>query len=250
MGYMVKGKAAIITGAARGIGRAIALELAAEGNRLVINAAHKECLEKTGNEIKSLSAECLCVAGDIAQEKTAVQLVRVCKEAYGTVDILINNAGFNLRAPFLELSTDVWRRMLDVNLNSVFYMCKETLPLMVKRRQGVIVNISSSAAKTPHATAAACYAASKGAIDALTRQLAYEMAPLGIRVNAVCPGPIETDMSHQWTKEYRRQLLARIPMGHVGSPEDVARLVAFLVSDAAGFITGESVNINGGTYMN
>lgn len=139
---------------------------------------------------------------------------------------------------------------MDVNLNSVFYMCKETLPLMVKRRQGVIVNISSSAAKTPHATAAACYAASKGAIDALTRQLAYEMAPLGIRVNAVCPGPIETDMSHQWTKEYRRQLLARIPMGHVGSPEDVARLVAFLVSDAAGFITGESVNINGGTYMN
>lgn len=108
MGYMVKGKAAIITGAARGIGRAIALELAAEGNRLVINAAHKECLEKTGNEIKSLSAECLCVAGDIAQEKTAVQLVRVCKEAYGTVDILINNAGFNLPGAVLRT---VYRRV-------------------------------------------------------------------------------------------------------------------------------------------
>lgn len=245
-----KGKAAIITGAARGIGREIALELAAEGARLVINAAHEESLRQTACEIQKLPAECLCVAGDIAREETASNLVRTCEEAYGSVDILVNNAGCNLRMPFLKLTTEAWQHMLDVNLNGVFYMCKAALPVMAKARHGVVINISSTAAKTPHTTAAACYAASKGAVEALTRQLAYEMAPRGIRVNAVCPGPIETDMSLQWTEEYRRMLTDRIPLGRVGRPEDVARMVAFLASDDAGFITGESININGGTYMN
>lgn len=139
--------------------------------------------------------------------------------------------------------------MLEINLNGCFYMLHEILPYMAQRRQGCVVNISSSAAKTPHPTAAASYGASKGAINALTRQLALEMAPYGIRVNAVCPGPIETEMTKQWDDEYRRKKLASIPLGRLGKPEEVAALTVFLASDQAGFITGETININGGTYM-
>ena len=153
------------------------------------------------------------------------------------------------RSPFLQLESDVWKQMMAVNLDGSYYMLREILPHMAARKQGCVVNISSSAAKTPHPTAAASYGASKGALDALTRQLALEMAPYGIRVNAVCPGAVETEMTKQWSEEYRQKKLNSIPLGRLGRPEEVAALVCFLASDAAGYITGETININGGSYM-
>ena len=134
---------------------------------------------------------------------------------FGAVDVLVNNAGINQRTPFLQLQEADWRRMLDVNLNGCFHMLHEILPYMAQRRQGCVVNISSSAAKTPHPTAAASYAASKGALNALTRQLALEMASFGVRVNAVCPGPVETEMTGQWDAAYRQKKLASIPLGRL-----------------------------------
>lgn len=139
--------------------------------------------------------------------------------------------------------------MIDVNLNGAFHACKAVLPHMVERKSGAIVNVSSAASKTAHANASASYGVSKAGLNSLTQKLAYEMAPYNIRVNGVCPGPIETDMSTQWTEEYRANITKKIPLGRLGKPEDVARPVAFLASDEANFITGETININGGKFI-
>ena len=139
--------------------------------------------------------------------------------------------------------------MIDINLNGAFHACKAVLPSMVDRKAGAIVNVSSAASKTAHANASASYGVSKAGLNSLTQKLAYEMAPYGIRVNGVCPGPIETDMSQQWTDEYRSKITSKIPLGRLGAAEDVSRPVAFLASDEAAFITGETININGGKFI-
>jgi len=247
---VLKEKVAVITGGSRGIGKAIASIFIREGARVVISGTNEERLLQTVEELRAAGGQAAAVAGDISDPETCAKLVSCAVETFGRVDVLVNNAGINLRKPFLELDFSDWQRMMEVNLDGSFYMLKACLPLMAAQRCGCVVNISSSASKTPHATAAASYAASKGAMNALTRQLALEMAQYGVRVNAVCPGPIETDMSKQWTEEYRQNLLAKIPLGRIGTPEDVAELTAFLASDRAAFITGETININGGTYMN
>lgn len=247
---MLKGKVAVVTGASRGIGKAIATVFLREGASVVISGTNEERLQKTRDELQAKGGQVMAVAGDISDPATCARIVECAMKAYGQLDILVNNAGMNLRKPFLELEWTEWQRMMDVNLDGTFHMLKACLPVMVAQHAGSVVNISSSASKTPHATAAASYAASKGGMNALTRQLALEMARYSVRVNAVCPGPIETDMSKQWKEEYKQNLLAKIPLGRIGTPEDVAELTAFLASDRAAFITGETININGGTYMN
>ena len=143
-----------------------------------------------------------------------------------------------------------WQRVLDVNLTGTLHFCRAVLPGMIERRSGVIINVSSTTGKTPHKNAAPAYGASKAAVNYLTMHLAQEMAPHGIRVNAVCPGPVETDMSSQWTEEYRERVERGVPLGRLGTAEEIAGVVLFLASDLSGFVTGETVNANGGTYMN
>lgn len=246
----LKDKYAIVTGSSKGIGRAIALELVSQGASVVINGTHEAALQELQHDISAQGGKCEYVVGSVADPDVAQQLADTCITAYGSIDILVNNAGVNSRFSFLDLEFAEWQRMIDINLNSVFHACKAVLPYMIQQRSGSIINMSSAASKTAHANASASYGVSKAGINSLTQKLAYEMAAYGVRVNAVCPGPIETDMSLQWTEEYRANVIKKIPLGRLGRPEDVAKPVAFLASDDASFITGELININGGTYFN
>jgi 3-oxoacyl-[acyl-carrier protein] reductase len=241
---------AIVTGATRGIGKSIALTLAKQGAYLVINGNRKDLLNELASEIEKLGQKCLVQVGDISDPATAIKIIKMAIDNFSRIDILVNNAGINMRAPTLEMNLDDWKKVLDVNLNGTLYCCKAALPYMIEQKYGKIVNVSSSAAKTPHRNASPSYGASKAGVNYLTQHLALEMAKHNIYVNAVCPGPIETDMSAQWTDEYRQQVLSRIPLGKLGTPQNVADAVLFLTSSMSDFITGETININGGTYMN
>ena len=247
---LLKGKSAIITGSSRGIGRAIALAFAHEGADVVIHGTRESALRELQAELKPLGVGCEFVAGDIGDYATSENLTRTCVEAFGKIDVLVNNAGVNSRYAFTDLPVAEWDSMLRTNLTGAFYACKCVVPFMLERGSGCIVNISSSAGKTAHPNASVCYGVSKAGLLSLTQKLAYDLAPSGIRVNAVCPGPIETDMSRQWTPEYREKAVSSIPLHRLGREEDVANVAVFLASDKASFIVGESINVNGGKYMN
>ena len=242
---LLEGKTAIITGSSRGIGRAIARAFAENGAGLVIHGTSEESLRPLAEELG-----CSFVAGDIGELSTSQRLTEECIRSFGKVDVLVNNAGINTRTKFLDLTPEEWDKVLRVNLTGAFYACKCVLPHMLAQKSGVILNMSSRAGKTAHPTSSACYGASKAALDALTRKLAYDFGAEGIRVNAICPGPVETDMSLQWTADYRAKILDNIPLRKLGRAEDIADLAVYLASDSSAFITGESININGGTYMN
>ena len=250
MPRLLEGNAAIVTGSSRGIGRSIALTFARHGANVVIHGTHEESLRVLQEEIRELGAQCACVAGDIGDYAVAERLAQQCLSAFGRIDTLVNNAGINSRHSFLELSLEEWDRMLRVNLTGAFYTCRCVVPHMLERRSGCIINMSSSAGKTPHPTSSISYGVSKAGINSLTQKLAYDLAPYGIRVNALCPGPIETDMSKQWTPEYREKVFSAIPLHRLGRAEDVANAAVFLASELSAFIVGESININGGKYMN
>jgi 3-oxoacyl-[acyl-carrier protein] reductase len=247
---LLEGKIVIVTGASRGIGRAIALTMARHGASLVINGNSEALLDGLAAEIGALGRECAVRPGDVAEPETAAGLAQTAISRFGRIDVLVNNAGINMRSSSLEMTLEDWQRVMDVNLHGTLHCCRAVLPHMIEQRSGRIVNVSSTVAKTPHANAAPSYGASKAGVDYLTRHLALEMAKYGICVNAVCPGPIETDMATQWSAEYRQQVLARIPLGRLGTPENVADVVLFLASKMADFMTGETINVNGGTYMN
>lgn len=250
MPELLKGYAAIVTGSSRGIGKAIALAFARNGADLVIHGTREEALTELQKEIQALGVGCAYVAGDIGQMETARRLAQTCMEAYGKIDTLVNNAGINSRFSFEDVTPEEWDRMLRINLTSAFYTCKCVVPYMLERGRGTIVNMSSSAGKTAHPNASVCYGVSKAGINSLTQKLAYDLAPKGIRVNAVCPGPIETDMSNQWTPEYREKVYSAIPLHRLGTGEDVANVAVFLASEMSAFVVGESINVNGGKYMN
>lgn len=250
MAELLKGNAAIITGSSRGIGREIALAFARNGADLIIHGTREGALQALRSEIQALGVRCEYVAGDIGEYATAQRLAEACVSAYGKIDTLVNNAGVNSRYSFAELPLEEWDNMLRINLTSAFYTCKCVVPHMLERKSGCIINMSSSAGKTAHPNASVCYGVSKAGINSLTQKLAYDLAPEGIRVNAVCPGPIETDMSQQWTPEYREKVFGSIPLRRLGRGADVANVAVFLASEMSAFIVGESINVNGGKYMN
>jgi len=247
---LLQNRVAIVTGASSGIGRSIALALAKHGADIVINGNRESLLQELAAEIKMEGRSCQIQTGDISDPATAAAIIGKAMDTFGRIDILVNNAGINKRTPTLQMPLADWQRVMDVNLNGTLYCCMAALPIMIGQKYGKIVNVSSTTAKTPHRNASPSYGASKAGVNYLTQHLALEMAASNIYVNAVCPGPVETEMSQQWTAEYRQQVIGRIPLGKLGTPENVADVVLFLASGMSDFITGETININGGTYMN
>ncbi len=247
---LLSGKIAIVTGASRGIGWAIARLYAENGAKVIVNGSNSETIKAAAKEIaKQTGGICLPLAGDISKKETAEELLRFSLSEFGRADILVNNAGTITRTSTLDMTIDDWDRVLDVNLKSSLYTCRTFIPVMLENRSGAIINISSGAGKKPHPNAAVSYDVSKAGIIALTRHLALEYGGAGIRTNAICPGPVSSEMSDQWSDEYRKKVISTIPLGHMGTPEDVAGAALFLASDLAGFVLGESINVNGGTLM-
>ena len=242
----LKGKIALVTGSTKGIGKAIAFELAKEGANLVINSRNQSEAEQVGHQIHDeMGVKTLALRADVSNIEEVKTLMKKTVDYFGRIDILINNAGVFEICPFLQISEDTWDKIIDINLKGTFLCSKLALPIMVKQKSGVIINMSSMAAKTGGILPVAHYAASKAGIIALTKALAREFAPYGIRVNAVAPGVIKTKMAESQAEEKRKI----IPLGDLGEPEDVAKAVSFLVSDDAGYITGEVIDVNGGLVM-
>ena len=247
----VDGKVALVTGASRGIGRAIALTLAREGASVGINhlpdPEQIALADAAVREARDLGRRALALPADVSDRRAVDDMVAALLDAFGRIDILVTNAGITNRRPLLEVTEADWDRVIAVNLKGTFNAIHTVLPHMVQRRSGKIVTIASELAIIGRAGAAA-YVASKAGVIGLTRSLAREVAPLGINVNAVAPGPIDTDMLRS-NPDVNDDYTARIPLRRLGHPRDVARTVLFLASEDSAYYTGQVLSPNGGVVM-
>jgi NAD(P)-dependent dehydrogenase (short-subunit alcohol dehydrogenase family) len=241
------GRVAIITGAARGLGRAVAARLIERGARVAVNVRDAERAEAVA---KDLGPQALAVPGDIAAPDVPDAIARQTLERFGRIDILVNNAALATSTRFGDLSADEWRLALEVNVTAPFLLTKAVLPAMKAQQYGRIVNISSTAGKTVSTLGGAHYTTSKAALQGLTRAAAKELGTFGITVNAVCPGMIDTELTHEYASDdLLQRLAASYPVPRLGTSREVADLVCFAASEAAGYITGASLDINGGDLM-
>jgi len=246
---MLKGKCAIITGASRGLGKAIALKLASLGVNIVLNyrSSEKEAID-VENEIKEMGVEVLSVKGDISKLQEVENLVAVAKERFGNIDIMVNNAGITKDTLILRMKEEDFDSVIDVNLKGVFNCLKSITPIMVKQKHGKIISISSVVGIAGNA-GQVNYAASKAGIIGMTKSLAKEVGSRGITVNAVAPGFIETDMTDALGDKFKEEAKKNIPLKRLGSAEDVANVVAFLASESSDYVTGQVIQVDGGMLM-
>jgi 3-oxoacyl-[acyl-carrier protein] reductase len=240
-------RTALVTGASKGIGQATALALAKAGIDVAVNARDQEKTEASAEAVRKLGQRSLALPGDMAMQKDVTRLAREVTDAWGGVDILINNAGITHSGSLFETTDEAWERLMDVNLRSMFLVTRELAPYMIEQRSGRIINVASMTARLGRGfVGSASYGASKGGVVSFTRGLAKEFGPHGITVNAVAPGVIITDMNRDYVADHTEQVLRGIPLGRVGEPDDVAGVIAFLASDAASYITGVTLDVNGG----
>jgi 3-oxoacyl-[acyl-carrier protein] reductase len=241
------GRVAVVTGAGQGIGRVIALRLAREGARLVIGDINAGTARQTAQEIVGMGGQAVSLVADVTKLSGALALTQKSIETFGGLDILVNNVGYYPSAPIIEITEADWDLVLAVNLKSTFLCSQSAVKHMMAQRSGVIINIASVDGKS-RTTGNAHYAAAKAGVISFTRTLAGEMAPYNIRVNAVSPGWIGSSTTNLKSERVVK-ILGEIPMGHLGTPDDVAEAVLFLASDAARYITGEVLDVNGGLVM-
>ena len=246
---MLQDKCAIVTGAAKGIGRAIALKLASLGANIVLNyRSSEEKAIEVENEIKELGVEVLRVKGDISNTSDVENMINKAKEKFGKIDIMVNNAGITKDTLILRMKEEDFDSVIDVNLKGVFNCLKAITPIMVRQKEGKIINLSSVVGLSGNA-GQVNYAASKAGVIGMTKSLAKEVGSRGITVNAVAPGFIETDMTNVLGDKFKVEARKSIPLKRLGNPDDVAKVVAFLASDMANYITGQVINVDGGMVM-
>jgi NAD(P)-dependent dehydrogenase (short-subunit alcohol dehydrogenase family) len=241
-----KDKVAIVTGASRGMGRTIAIALGREGSKVVVVDINPGEGEEAVREIETLGAEAMFVRADVSKRAEVEGMVAATLNRFDSIDVLVNNAGIHDAAPFIVETEELWQRMFAVNVMGTVLPSQAVVPEMMRRKKGRIVNISSKAAVVGEPYHAA-YSASKGAVLALTRAMAIELAPYKITVNAVCPGPTYTDMLLGATDDaQRKELTAIAPLGRLGQPEDIAGAVLYLASEESDWCTGQALSVDGG----
>ena len=237
---------ALVTGSSRGIGRAVARRLAAEGCAVCINYRERQdCAEALAAELTAAGCRVMTVQADVSQRQQVNDMVHRVEDTFGPVSLLVNNAGVAGQALFQDITDELWHRYFSVNVDGAFHTVQAVLPHMLHQHAGCIVNISSIWGQRG-ASCEVAYACTKAGIIALTRSLAMELAPSGIRVNCVAPGVINTDMVQVLGQETLDELVKETPLGRLGTPEDIAYAVAFFASERAGFITGQVLTADGG----
>lgn len=241
-------KVALVTGASRGIGRAICLALAARGCRIAAAGRDRGALQNVAAEIEKLGAEVLVVTGDVSCSEDVNRMVSEAREHFSRLDILVNNAGLTRDGLLLRMKDEDWDAVLDANLKGSFMLTRAAAKIMTRQRYGRIINISSVVGEMGN-PGQANYCASKAGLIGLTKSNARELAKRNITVNAVAPGFIVTSMTEALDDKAREELAGQIPLGRIGNPEDVANAVVFLASEAASYITGQVLGVNGGMYM-
>jgi len=249
MGDMSDVKTALVTGASRGIGFVVASQLAEAGYHLAICGTRQTTIDQAAEKIRSASGvDVLSKAVDVSDRDQMQGFVKDTVKHFGSLDVLVNNAGITRDNISMRMKAEEWEAVINTNLSSVFHAMQAALRPMMKARGGRIINISSVVASMGN-PGQMNYCASKGGVEAMTRSLAREIGSRNITVNAVAPGFIETDMTAELGEEAHAQLVSQVPLGRLGQPEDIAAAVCFLTSDAAAYITGQVLHVNGGMYM-
>jgi 3-oxoacyl-[acyl-carrier protein] reductase len=243
------GKTALVTGASRGIGREIALELARQGADVVVNYAGSEAkAHEVVEEIKGLGREALAIQCDVSKSESVTDMIKGTVEHFGKLDILINNAGITRDNLLMRMKENEWDDVMNINLKGVFLCTKAVTRQMMKQRSGRIINISSVVGVSGN-PGQANYVAAKAGVIGLTKTSAKELASRGITVNAIAPGFITTEMTDQLTEDIQNEMLKMIPLAQFGEPKDIANCVVFLASDDSRYITGQTIHVNGGMVM-
>lgn len=247
--FTFDGRTAIVTGGTRGIGKVIAMQLAKAGVKVAVVGRDARKAKEVVDLIKQNHGEAVPVIGDLKSEKECFRIVDEVAKAFGQIDILVNNAGGLTSTKIEDITRDEWDDILSVNLSGTFFMIQATIPYLEKSKAGRVINISSNAGRMGGYANSQAYTASKGGVIAITKGIARQLAPRNITVNVVCPGTTVTEMSQLYDEKTKETLVSWIPMGRLGQPEDTAAAVCFFASEEAGWITGATLDVNGGMYM-